>query len=65
MVVVLGLLIVAAVLTLSAVAVLFALASEAEVLPALTRDAPVALAGEQRGAAGISSQSRSRIPLSN
>ena len=71
MVVVLGLLIVTAVLTLSAVVVLFALASEAEVLPSLTRgassgrDEPVALAGEQRGAAGISSQSRSRVPLSN
>jgi hypothetical protein len=37
MAVVLGLLIVGAVLTLTAVVVLFALAAEAEVLPALTR----------------------------
>jgi hypothetical protein len=71
MVVVLGLLIVTAALTLSAVVVLFALAAEAEVLPSLTRgtnsgrDEQVALAGEQRGAAGISSRSRSRVPLSN
>jgi hypothetical protein len=65
MVVVLGLLIVTAVLSLSAVVVLFALASEAEVLPSLSRDEPVALADERRGVAGISSQPRSRVPLSN
>jgi|GEM_PF-4049446 len=71
MVVVPGLLIVIAVLTLSAVAVLFALASEAEVLPSLSRgassgsDEPVAFPGERRGAAGISSQVRSRVPLNN
>jgi hypothetical protein len=71
MVVVVGLLIVTAVLTLSAVVVLFALASEAELLPALTRDAssgsdePAADPGERRGAAGISPQSRSRVSLSN
>jgi hypothetical protein len=54
MVVVPGLLSVTAVLILSAVVVLFGLASEAEVLPSLTG-----------GAAGISSQVRSRVPLNN
>lgn len=71
MVVVLGLLIVTAVLTLSAVVVLFALASEAELLPSLTggassgSDEPAASPGERRGAAGISPQARSQVSLSN
>lgn len=71
MVVVLGLLIVTAVLTLSAVVVLFALASQTEVLPSLTggtssgSDAPAASPGERRRAAGISSRARSQVSLSN
>lgn len=69
--VVLGFLIVSAVLTLSAVVVLFALASQAEVLPSVAggagsgSDEPSASAGERRSAAGISPQARSRVSLSN
>jgi|HubBroStandDraft_6_1064221.scaffolds.fasta_scaffold68062_3 hypothetical protein len=58
MVVVLGLLIVTAVLALSGGVVLFALASEAEVLPPLTRGAS---SGGDEPAASPGSQ----VPLSN
>jgi hypothetical protein len=71
MIIFLGLVIVSAVLTLSATIVLFGLASEAEVLPSLTRagdsdsDEPAASPGDYRSGLDVPARSRSRVPLSH
>ena len=70
MIIFLGLVIVSAVLTLSATIVLFGLASEAEVLPSLTRagdsdsDEAASPAGHRNGL-DVPARSRSRVPLGN
>jgi hypothetical protein len=66
MVIFLTLVIVSAVLAVSGVVVLFALASEAEVLPSFTRAGGVGDEAESEGGrGGISPRSRTRVSLSN
>ncbi|GAC1459457.1 MAG: hypothetical protein PVS2B3_10590 [Steroidobacteraceae bacterium] len=70
MVIFLGLVIVSALLTVSAVVVLFALASEAEVLPSLSRasggaDEPAASTDNCHRGAATAPRNRAQIPLNN
>jgi hypothetical protein len=69
MIIFLALVILSAVLALSGIVVLFALAAEAEVLPSLSSTGGAggdeAASEERRGGSGIAPRNRTRVSLSN